>query len=222
MPHPEHLAPGAGTGNLTPRVHGPDAVERYLQQENRGGRVASRGRLLSLAAVRVERGVGGERERHAAAGFVGGGFIGGGCIGAVARDLFDACALNLELARRVEDRAPVTSVAVVEDPRAEHDRQDDTSQVRARVAGQRVDRPGEDVLIVRLVGQAGLEGPGAPAPPLDVPREAVHVVLARDLPVRGRDLRRSGCQVRGGRVSGFLRVAGFLVADQGVPRVFAG
>ena len=114
--HPEHLAPRSAALDPAAGVDGTNRGEGYLQEEHRGGRVAGRrGRLLTLSTA-VGGGVGGQRERHAAAGFVGGWFH-----GAVAGDFFDTRARDLELARRIKHRAPVTPVVVVEDPRAEHD-----------------------------------------------------------------------------------------------------
>ena len=114
--HPEHLAPRSVALDPAAGVDGTNRGEGYLQEEHRGGAVAGRrGRLLTLSTA-VGGGVGGQRERHAAAGFVGGWFH-----GAVAGDFFDTRARDLELARRIKHRAPVTPVVVVEDPRAEHD-----------------------------------------------------------------------------------------------------
>ena len=130
--HPEYLAPRSAALDPAAGLDGTNRGEGYLEEEHRGGPVAGRGRLLSLSTA-VGGGVGGQRERHAAAGFVGGWFH-----GAVAGDFFDTRARDLELARRIKHRAPVTPVVVVEDPRAEHDGQDDAFEVDAAFTRQSI------------------------------------------------------------------------------------
>ena len=106
---------GPSPSTLPPASTEPTAEKDTSRRSTAGAVAGRRGRLLTLSTA-VGGGVGGQRERHAAAGFVGGWFH-----GAVAGDFFDTRARDLELARRIKHRAPVTPVVVVEDPRAEHD-----------------------------------------------------------------------------------------------------
>ena len=172
--HAEELALRAGARESTPVAQLP--AENHLEEEHGrsvlGGGFRRRGFAVGLVvgggAVR------GEREGDVAAR------IGAVLERAVREFRHRAGATHVEFRGGIANRAPVPAGGGVEDPRAEHDREDHAVQISRAgfAAGEDVDRTREYVLTVRVVRKTGLEGARAAAPPLDIIRQAGHVRVA--------------------------------------------